>query len=352
MLNSRIIFMNFIFLGISQSHKLCGNDNGEIFLSIDKFRILSKFKNEAGIYTTLIQSDSLTKKTNDFEFTCQKRYYPNDTKITFSSGIIGKLGEKKVTFNSSHLKMNSRDTNSEPVLVKCEQVCKAVLIVVNTDSNLCNENKSGNWSCVLKNRLDELISKNTSIHGNTVDLTMNLGVNLVTNQTKPKNPSFYECENQSSDRSYLDLESCKTVVHQSMGHPETEPFRAVIEIKAEEKGNLIETFYIIKEYFPPALPESVKTEEPESVKTGDNTLIIMVALFVSTVGGIAAFLYIKWKRNIQTPIEKEFDIFISYSNQDARYVEDILVPNLEKMKAILKKRIFFTSSKTGIGIHD
>ena len=109
--------------------------------------------------------------------------------------------------------------------------------------------------------------------------------------------------------------------------PQKLPYEATIEIKSIQKRETITSY--IKHKFWPKLEYG-----PEYTPNGQMPLlvvisIILVILLISIIG-----YFIKQRKSqILQPFRgntnKQYDVFISYSNLDKEFVEDFMVPNLE-----------------------
>ena len=154
-------------------------------------------------------------------------------------------------------------------------------------------------------------------------------------------PPFFNCG------SFLGIVSCYEVLNQlnleKVWVPSSLPYLATIEVRSIKKRS-IEKSYVYKEFW--FKPEGVEY----TLDTSQTSMIVISVLFVALAIVILAYFIKKRKRQILQSFRgnsnKQFDVFISYSNLDKQFVEDFMVPNLEdetnevKYRCLLHERDF------------
>ena len=149
----------------------------------------------------------------------------------------------------------------------------------------------------------------------------------------------------------LCLEILKELHSKRNWYPEKDPFPVVIKIQDLQKRSvgeprLINELYILKEFHP-----QIEFSNLSEASSHPIVIIVISAILVlGLITGVLLYFYKERSRRMLQTInsdnEKEFDVFISYSNWDKEFVEDYMVPNLEdecndiKYQCLLHERDF------------
>ena len=342
---STIVFVIATLVRASDSlpHELCKSANGKLTLS-EKTKILTKFKDDNGTETILIIMDQDLSWRENFTFICHSTKNPMETEITNGTHEITKLsvGQTPYHLMSLHLAMNPISTNTNPIYVKCEAVCEVVFIAVQTNlTSFCNKTNIKDWNCGL-DLLDEELAP-PYFRSGSVDPLKTFGIrNPISDQ-----PPFFNCDVNDTNHSFLGIESCYEVLNQLNLEkdwvPSSLPYLATIEVRSIKKRS-IEKSYVYKEFW--FKPEGVEY----TLDTSQTSTTVISVLFVALAIATVVYFIKKRKRQILQSFRgnsnKQFDVFISYSNLDKQFVEDFMVPNLEdetnevKYQCLLHERDF------------
>ena len=335
----------------SNPHELCKSENGSMTLS-DKTDILSKFKNENGTETIFINANQELSLDEKFLFTCHKINNENDTKISIGSenvnSVPGQPNLAVIEIPILDLSINDFGTNTEPIYVKCGDVCEVIFIVVEFDASfLChNENDTKNWDCGL-DKLDDELAPVGHRSSDGSDVVENIKRNFRIKNPTSEEPAFLSCDgNDKANGSFFDIDFClhelEKLQKKKIWYPKEIPYHALIEVQNREKRSVL--FYMKKKYWP--------AESPVPNESLINPVLISTVCILVILVLIGATVYSYKKRRkrmlqkIKSDDKKDFDVFISYSNLDKEFVEDYLVPNLEnesnekKFHCLLHERDF------------
>lgn len=379
----------FIILGItinlieSSPHELCKSKNGFMTLS-ENSDFVSVSEDENGMRTIFIkakENSSETGRSNDdyeynttppsttafdpsydydyyyedvpindpdykdetFTFFCHKYSNTKSTKIMFGSEntTIPKLQQNpaKRVLNFTNLVPNNCETNTEPYTVKCEDVCEINIVVIMFDASdeLCrNDTKS--WKCGI-DKLDDRLSCGNEIRtGDGKNRTYNVQRDYEVKNPASDEPAFINCGvHQTLHPIELCLQELIKLNAEKDWYPEKVPFPTVVKMRNLQNQSINERGLLRLEYGDPLymLKQFDPTLElPESNGSSSLTLIFIICILTFLVLTIAGIYVCKKRRKrmlqpIKSDAEKEFDVFISYSNLDKEFVEDFIVPNLE-----------------------
>ena len=205
--------------------------------------------------------------------------------------IIGKQSPVTKILRYYELTENAISTNTDPLFVKCPDVCQIFFIVIQTTS-ICNEKDSENWNCGMGQYEDKLTSLS--------NLTYRIR-NPVNDQ-----PIFYDCEVNDRYDSFQGIDYCKKVLNQLYHHsgwmPERFPYKALIEIQKVGGGSDIERFYITKNFM-------ISSEEGSVIDTNNSEITWMIAGLIAVTGfliiSISSFSYICIKRKRKSLLKKK-----------------------------------------------
>ena len=351
-----LIIATLVSASDSLPYELCKSDDGELTLS-EKTKILTRFKDGNDTETILIEANKDLEGSADlqeiFTFTCHSTRSPNVTEITYADTQAHEIEKVSVGKNPFHLKtvnldMNTISTNTNPIYVKCEAVCEVVFIVVEVNlTSFCNETNVKAWNCGL-DQLEEKLAP-LSFRSGSGDSLETYGIrNPIGEQ-----PPFLQCKDvNDTNYTYLGIESCYEVLNQlnlEKGWvPIDLPYVATIEVRSIQKRSLdqtiVEKSYVYKEFW--LKPKGVGY----TLDTSQTSMTVISVLFVALAIAIVVYFIKKRKRQILQSFRgnsnKQFDVFISYSNLDKEFVEDFMVPNLEdetnevKYQCLLHERDF------------
>ena len=333
----------------SLSHDLCKSYDGNLTLS-EKTKILTRFKDENDTEIILIEANKDLKGSADlqeiFTFTCHSTRSPNVTKTTYDTQAheIKKVsvGQNPFHLKTVELNMNSISTNTNPIYVKCEAVCEIVFIVVEVNlTSFCNETNVKAWNCGL-DQLEEKLAPLSFRSGSRESLETYGIRNPIGEQ-----PPFLQCKDvDDANYTYLGIESCYEVLNQlnlEKGWvPIDLPYVATIEVRSIQKRSLdqtvVEKSYVYKEFW--LKPKGVGY----TLNTSQTSTTIISILFVALAISIVVYFIKKRKRrglqSFRVNSNKQFDVFISYSNLDKEFVEDFMVQNLEDETNEVKYQCF------------
>ena len=346
---SIIVLIIATLVSDSLPHELCKNTNGKLTLS-EKTKILTKFKDDNVTETILIEVNQELSLQEIFTFTCQSTKSPKETEITNSTYEIAKVsvGKKPYHLKNGDLSINGIGTNTKPILVKCEAVCEVVFIAVEVNlTSFCNKSNVKDWNCGLDQLEEGLAPVYLRSSGSGSSETYGI------RNPMGEQPPFLKCEDvNDTNYTYLGIESCYDVLNQlnlEKGWvPIDLPYVATIEVRSIQKRSLdqtiVEKSYVYKEFW--LKPKGVGY----TLDTSQTPTTIISVLLVVVIIAIVAYFIKKRKTQILKPFRgnsnKEFDVFISYSNLDKEFVEDFMVPNLEdetnevKYRCLLHERDF------------
>ena len=239
--------------------------------------------------------------------------------------IIGKQSPVTKILRYYELTENAISTNTDPLFVKCPDVCQIFFIVIQTTS-ICNEKDSENWNCGMGQYEDKLTSLS--------NLTYRIR-NPVNDQ-----PIFYDCEVNDRYDSFQGIDYCKKVLNQLYHHsgwmPERFPYKALIEIQKVGGGSDIERFYITKNFM-------ISSEEGSVIDTNNSEITWMIAGLIAVTGfliiSISSFSYICIKRKRKSLLKKktnqQLTNFLSYSNLNCDLEEPDASTSMSTMQTML-----------------
>ena len=351
----------------SSANEICKNNNGSMMLS-EETKILAKFKNLDGTNTILVD-----EAQEGYTFTCHKNKNTIDSKIVFIPGV---RGEQESPFSRvlehSALSFNNRYTNTEPVVVKCVDVCSVTFIVVIFNAtSICYENNSRSWDC----GLDQLENEISSVDHHDMRNSEVLNRTYSIKNPISESPPFMKCDGNTKNISYLQLECCETILQKYYIDQEKSPIEILIKInetRTEETETRFDAFYMSKLYFVQNgtivnnnqqdnyfLKKNPVT--PNQNSNQNSPLLIWVTAITSAAFVIIMILFggYHFKKRKQKKCnqltdngDKNLDIFVSYSDLDKDYVEGFLVPKLEdesseqKYRCLLNVRDFVPERST------
>jgi len=283
----------------SLSHELCKSENGYMTLS-EKINILSSFKNENGTNTIFIDINQEPRLDEEFNLKCHKN---ND------------IAAKKV-LKTADLPWNDLATNTLPHYVKCKDVCEAIIILIEFDATiLCDgiENDK-NWECGLDKLDKELappIFRSSANKLNYLDDDEDIIKKFVIYSATDDLLPIFECSGNST--------YCFNPDYRKTWYSNDSPDKIIIEIQSIKNGTVIKRDYG-KKFF--------SSESP------DNKIYVpIICVLLGTLFFTAILYFYKQQKSLQ-PIKcnetKEYDVFISYSSIDKEFVEEYMVPKLEK----------------------